>query len=274
MVARRNLLKLPLLMGLPAVARAGGATPTELVLVQSGTLPIILTAPHGGQMAVPGIAPRNIEGKPKGGSSYVTDWDPETDRLAQGIAAGIETLTRQTPYLVVARFDRKYIDANRAPAIAFDNPAARPYYEHYHRSIRRFVDQVRANHAAGLLIDVHGQHKFPDSLVRGTINGRSVTRLIARAGFAAVTGPTGIFGLLERNGFRIFPANTVPPTGRNEDGGYNGGFTTNLYGSHRADGIDAVQFEFGSDYRKKSKLDDSIRAAARAVVAFHQAHLK
>jgi len=270
MVSRRQLLILSPLLGLPPAARA--TAPADLVLVRPGTLPIILTAPHGGRMAVPGVAQRTIPDPPDG-TSFVTDFDPETDRLALGIATRIKALTQHDVYLVVARFNRKYIDANRPPRIAFDDPAARPYYDLYHGSVRHFVDEIRARHPHGLLIDVHGQHKFPDALVRGTINGRSVKRLLARAGVAAVTGPKGLFGQLERNGFRVFPDNRIPPAGRNEDAGFNGGYTTNLYGSHRADGIDAVQFEFGIAYRRKATIDGAIEGAAKAIVAFRDAYL-
>jgi hypothetical protein len=39
-------------------------------------------------------------------------------------------------------------------------------------------------------------------------------------------------------------------------------------------GIDAVQFEFGSRYRRKAVQDQSARDAARAITAFHEAYLK
>ena len=34
-----------------------------------------------------------------------------------------------------------------------------------------------------------------------------------------------------------------------------------------------MQFEFGSDYRKKATIDRAIEGAAAAIVAFHQAYL-
>ena len=265
---------LALLAAAPLCSPAADPAPPDLVLVQSGTLPIILTAPHGGTSEIPGVAPRDVAGKPKGGASYVVDRDPETDRLAIGIAAEIKALTGKDVYLVVARFHRKFIDPNRPPEIALDSPAARPYYDYYHGFVRKFVDEVRKGHRAGLLIDVHGQHKFPNELVRGTINGRSVTQLILRADFDAITGPNGIFGQMERNGFKVWPANSFPPSKNHEDGGFNGGYTTNQYGSHRGDGIDAVQFEFGTKYRSKDELQRSIKATAKAIVAFHDAYLK
>jgi len=274
-VNRRSLLPVfAMLLMLPVSSRAASSTPQDLVLIQSGTLPIILTAPHGGRQAIPGVPPRNVEGKPKSGAGYVVTVDSETDRLTLAIAAEIKALTGKDVYLVIARFHRRYIDANRPPAIAFDDPQASPYYDHYHQTIRRFVDEVRKNYRDGLLIDVHGQSGFPDNLVRGTTNGRSVARLIARAGDPAVTGPTGLFGQLEHNGFRMFPENTVPPSGRNEDGGYSGGYTNAHYGSHTAHGIDVVQFEFGSKYRQKDAFGQSARSAAKSIVAFHDTYLK
>jgi hypothetical protein len=140
--SRRHLLILSSLLGLRPAARA--AEPADLVFVQAGTLPIILTAPHGGRVAVPGVVPRTIPPRRPDDTTYVTTVDPETDRLALGIAARIKALTQRDVYLVMARFERKYIDANRQPRIAFDQPAAEPYYDLYHRSIRRFVDERSA----------------------------------------------------------------------------------------------------------------------------------
>jgi N-formylglutamate amidohydrolase len=264
------LATLPLWPGEPR-AQSG---PQDLVLTQHGSLPIILTAPHGGQANITGIDPRSLEGKGMDASRYLATLDTETDRLAAGIAAGIKALTGKEPYLVVARFHRKFIDVNRPPDVAYDSPLAQPYYDYYHQSIRRMINEVRSRHPDGLLIDVHGQGRIPDSLVRGTLNGRSTSRLIARAGFDAITGPQGLFGQLESSGFRVFPANSLPPTGNHEDAGFRGGYTTSTYGSHRGDGIDAVQFEFGTHLRSRSEIDSSMRKAARAIVAFHEAYLK
>ena len=130
MTSRRQLLILSSLLGLPPAARA--TEPADLVVLQSGTLPIILTAPHGGRMAVPGVGPRTAPDPPQHAAKFATSVDSETDRLALGIAARIKALTQRDVYLVVARFDRKYIDANRPPRFAFDQPAAEPYYDFYH----------------------------------------------------------------------------------------------------------------------------------------------
>ena len=259
-------------------ALAFAKSPAELVVVERGTLPIVLTAPHGGREAIPGVAARDIkragvvEDSRKWGGA-VTSTDGNTDVLALRMAAEIRRLTGQAPYVVVAKFQRRFIDANRPAELAFDSPAALPYYDLYHRSIRDFVDEILRTHQAGLLIDVHGQNKDPGVLMRGTVNGRTVLKLVRRAGVGAITGPEGLFGRLEANGFKVFPANSEGLGARSEDAGLNGGYTTRLYGSDNAGGIDAVQFEFGTVYRRKEAVEKSAVDAARAVVDFHRAHL-
>ena len=227
-----------------------------------------------GAQAIPGVAPRDTQGMPRGGRGYVTGSDTNTDLLALGIAAEIKSLTGKEPYLVMAKFKRKFIDPNRPPEIALDSPVARPYYDYYHQSVRRFVDEIRGKYPAGLLVDVHGQKKNPAVVMRGTQNGRTVESLLARAGAPAVTGPNGIFGRLEANGLRVFPGNDVPPGGTSENAGFNGGYTVGTYGSHNAGGIDAVQMEFGSRYRQKAEVAETAKDAAKAIVAFYEAYLK
>jgi N-formylglutamate amidohydrolase len=247
-----------------------------MVLVRPGTLPIVLTAPHGGREAIPGVEPRNIAGKHKGGAwnGYVTGGDANTDVLTLGIAKEIKALTGQEPYVIVARFQRKFVDANRPPEMAYDSTGAVPYYNYYHEAIRRAVDEIRRRFPAGLLLDVHGERDVPGVLMRGTENGRTIKHLLHCAGTPAVTGTKGLFGQFEANGFKVFPSNRLPIGGTSENGGLNGGYTVALYGSHTANGIDAVQVEFGSDYRQKATLDQSAKDAAKAIVVFYEAYLQ
>src|SRR5262249_53079639 len=99
------------------------------------------------------------------------------------------------------------------------------------------------------------------------------SRLIARAGAAAVTGPNGIFGQLAANGLDVFPSNDVASEGSAEDRGYSGGYTVGTYSQGGA-GIDAVQMEFGTRYRHDAGLDLAVRATGKALVAFYETYLK
>ena len=250
-----------------------------MVLVHRGTLPIVLTAPHGGRLAIPGMQVRNakdpalIAASANWGGVHL-EADGNTDVLAVRIASGIEKLTGHAPYLVLAKFERTFIDANRPPEIAYADPAAAPYYDFYRKSVRAFVDEIRSNYPAGLLLDVHGQAKDAGALMRGTLNGETVTLLVRRAGVDSLVGPEGLFGQLEAQGFKVFPSNRAPIRGSSENGGYNGGYTVRAYGSNNANGIDAVQLEFGTRYRKKDEVEKSADAAARAIVTFYKAYLE
>ena len=270
------LVALALLL-LAGPAASAESTPAELVLIREGTIPIVITAPHGGREAVPGIEPRTERaqvGEYRKWGGFQKGTDLNTDVLAQSIATELAGLVGGEPYLVVARFQRKYIDANRPPELGLDDRKARPYYDDYHAAIRRFVDEVRRHHAGGVLLDVHGQAKDRDVLMRGTMNGRSVARLLGRDGVKAVTGPEGLFGQLEARGIKVFPGNDVPPRPHSEDAVFNGGYTTDLYGSHNRDGIDAVQLEFGTRYREKGAVEATAHAAARALAVFYETYLK
>jgi N-formylglutamate amidohydrolase len=266
------------LLAIPA-ALALAEPPEELVHVQRGTLPILITAPHGGQAAIPGAARRNVKDPSLRAASRnwggaVDTRDGGTEELALAMAREIRRLTGQSPYVVAAKFHRRYADANRPVALALEGAAAKPYYEFYHQSIRAFVDEIRRGHPAGLLLDVHGQDKMPDALLRGTRSGRSILKLYRRAGAEGITGPHGLFGLLEAQGFKVFPANQEGVGAGREYAGLDGGYTVQRYGSDNADGIDAFLLEFGTVYRRADRVQRSAKDAARAVAGFYEAYLK
>jgi len=259
-------------------AVSGASAAADLVVARRGALPIILTAPHGGRLDVPGAPERNVKdpalmaASRKWGGAAATA-DTNTDVLATRIADEVGKLTGKRPYLVVAKFKRKFIDANRPAEVAYAGAAAAPHFDRYHRSIREFVDEIRRAHPAGLLIDVHGQVKDPDALMRGTVNGDTVQALVRRAGVDSILGASGLFGRLEAAGFKVFPSNRLPLWGNGEDAGFNGGYTVRLYGSHAAAGIDAVQLEFGTRYRRKDAVEKTAADAARAIADFYRAYL-
>src|SRR5687768_9363213 len=82
--------------------RAAGVDPKpeDLVFVQKGTLPVIVSAPHGGRKDVPGVAER----KNTGVELFATVRDENTDRLAELLAAELEKKLGGKPWVVIARF--------------------------------------------------------------------------------------------------------------------------------------------------------------------------
>lgn len=212
---------------------------------QPGELPIILSAPHGGKLDLPDVPPRAGEGLKKQPGGFVTSRDTATEDLVLKVSAAIEAKFGKKPYLVASRVHRKYLDPNREASAAYEDPAAKAVYDDYHKSLAEFCRDVQKAHRQGLLLDLHGQGSAKDTVFRGTRHGLTVALLRERYGEAAHSGEASLFGRLKSLGWTVHP----DPRDGKEQAGYTGGFIVQTYGSHQGYGIDAIQLEFGGDYR-------------------------
>src|SRR5688572_19268645 len=79
-----------------------------LITIQSGEIPIILSAPHGGMRRIDGVIAR----KGDGAKQFVTVTDTNSHRLTAALAKSLERKWGK-PYVVIALFSRQYLDANR-----------------------------------------------------------------------------------------------------------------------------------------------------------------
>jgi N-formylglutamate amidohydrolase len=254
---------------LPATARDTQSKPPDLVIVRKGTLPIIISAPHGGRKEVPGVAER----KGIGIEQFAIVRDENTDLLAEAFAAELEKQLDGKPWVVIACFDRKYIDANRPPEQSFESEAAKPFYEAYHDPLIAACKAVKEKYGRGLLLDIHGQGVHPDAVCRGTRNGKTVSLLVDRYGWAAVAGKRSVMGQLERSGCRVLPKCDAPRETK-EESGFSGGHIVGTYGSHTGYAIDAIQLEFGGNFRLKDAYLKTAKQLADAVAEFHNTYLK
>lgn len=233
----------------------------DKVIAVQGSMPVILTVPHDGTEALGWLSPR---------SKGVTVRDLGTQRLAERTADQIEKQAGTRPYLVIAKFSRRYLDANRAEKDAMESADALPAYRAYHRHIARFIAEASQRFPNGaVLIDVHGQGAEPDTIFRGTRNGLTVSSLIGRHGNAAIQGPDSILGVLQGKGHHVFPKGESENL--QEDKRFNGGYTVFSYGSNTTRGIDAIQIEFGRRSRDNPRmaedLSDAILVFARKFLA-------
>lgn len=241
------------------LARAG-----DLLTTQRGTIPIILTAPHGGTIRVPGSADR---------TTGITVRDTHTAEIALLVAQRLTERLGQRPYLVIAQFSRKDADANRAPGEAYENDAARAQYDAFHAAVRDAVDECRRLHGRAILLDIHGQARVPGAIVRGTRNGRTVTALRERHGDRAVEGPDSLFGLLRAAGYATLPEPGTPESGLGRETFFDGGFIVEHYGSHQPTGVDAIQVEIGSEFRSPSPWTFA-RILADAAARFYETFVR
>lgn len=237
----------------------------KLLMVRAGTLPVILSAPHGGRQPIPGVRQRLGVGVPQ----FAAERDNNTAELAEAVALKLGTNFGATPFLVVALFERKYLDVNRAATAAYESAGVKPFYDAYHRALTEASERLRANWGGGLLLDIHGQGAEVDAIFRGTDNGKSVTALQQRYGKEALHGSKSILGQLAERGYKILPDSSDNDRERR----YTGGYTTQTYGSHRGTKIDAIQLEFGTNLRARANLERTASDLAHAIEVFARAYL-
>lgn len=261
------LLVVALLPGVDARERAP-LKPEDLVLIQKGTIPIIVSAPHGGRQKVPDVPER----RGKGLTNFYTLIDRKTFELSEQFAEDLGRSLKGKPWLVLARFDRLYIDANRPADEAYESDRARPVYDAYHGALASACKAVKSKHGRGLLLDIHGQGEFRDSICRGTKNGKSVTVLKERSGWPAITGKRSVLGYLQDAGYSVRPSCTAGEKAK-EEPKFDGGHIVSTYGSHTGYAIDAIQLEFGSQLRDSTRYEKTSRDLAAAVAQFHNEYL-
>jgi len=243
-----------------------GSAP-QWVTSETGDLPVILSAPHGGRAAIPDVPPRSGDGI----RLFRTVRDTNTDRLAEDLADALERHAGKRPYVVIARFSRKSIDANRRASDAYESPAARPIYDRYHHALAAAKQDIADRFGRGLLLDLHGQAAEPDAIFRGTQNGATAKHLVDRFGAAALRGPHSLFGRIHHRGIRVIPA--VGSDAR-EASRYDGGYIVRHYGSGRGGHLDAIQLELGRSFRTTpTVLNQTADSLAAAITEFAERYL-
>jgi N-formylglutamate amidohydrolase len=228
---------------------------TRLVSRHRGTLPVLLTCPHGGEEELVGIPKRNGVEE----CDFNPDRDLQTRTITTRVAQRLLDVFGEAPYVVIAEFDRDYIDANRSaetppPNCAFEHPAAGEFYNEYHDTIREFINEIRANNGElGLLFDIHGTKGVetdPADLYLGTDDGKTVERLL-KADRQAMSRPRSLRGFLTAAGHNV--SSKQPET-------FRGGYTVRTYGSSNAGGLDAIQLEIGPDLRDEDGKPEAFNA--------------
>lgn len=248
-------------------ARADDRVPH--LVVEAGELPFIISAPHGGKLDLPDTPPRTGEGLKAAPGGFVTSRDGGTEELAQDVAAEIRRRFDKPAHLVINRIHRKYCDPNRSPKEAYDTDGGQAHYEAYHAALKTACESVQSRFHRGLVLDLHGQGTSANTVYRGTQNGKTVTLLRERYGEIAHTGPESLFGLLKAKRWTVHP----DPHEEKEQAGFTGGYIVRTYGNPAAYGLDAIQLEFGNDYRLAAARKETARVLVDALVEYGRRYL-
>lgn len=265
--------------------------PTGYVEYRAGNLPIIISAPHGGNLEPNAIPDRNCTG-------CITERDAWTKAIAEGMYNSFIKQTGCYPHVIINLLDRSKFDANRDLKEAANGNATveKAWYE-YHKFIDSAKSQVIKNYSKGLFLDLHGhghtiqkielgyllsasQLRLSDSVLNGvTYIKESSIRTLAENNAQNIShakllrGQNSFGTLMSNKGFPAVPSFSDPFPQVNQpyfDGGYN----TQRHGSRDNGGkIDAIQIELNNVIRNvaatRERLIDSLTNSSIQYIQFH-----
>ncbi|MEX2471618.1 MAG: Ig-like domain-containing protein [Gemmatimonadota bacterium] len=246
----------------------------DYIEYQPGTLPLILSAAHGGALEPSGIPDRTW-------GTTVTD--ANTEQLARTLADAVEARTGQRPHLVICRLKRTKLDPNRAiEEAAQGNPYAELAWKEFQGFIDAASETVEDDWAEGLYIDLHGHGHDIQRLELGYLlsgsglggsddeldrpamaAGSSVRHLAENAPHPfheLIRGGASLGTLLEDRGYPSVPSAADPDPGGAPY--FTGGYNTVRHGSRDGGTVDGVQIEM--NYQ-------GVRSSASARSAFSEA---
>lgn len=226
----------------------------------AGNFPLLLTAPHGGE-----LAPTTLPDRVCANCSTVND--ANTQELARALQHAIWQRTGCWPHLVINRLHRRKMDANRdSGEAALGNPAAEAAWRAFHSYAEAARRSVQTQFGKGLYLDLHGHaHDLPRlelgylleestlqltdaALNRADMVAQSSIRHLAndnvqRLSHAQLLRGTSSLGTLLAS--RQYPAvpsqpDPFPKTG---EAYFNGGYNTARYGSAQGGTVDGIQME-------------------------------
>jgi hypothetical protein len=225
---------------------------SDYVEVLAGTLPIVISVPHGGN-----LKPANLPDRPPGPTVCVEpDW--QTVELARCMAHAFSRQVGRAPTFVISHLHRIKMDANRnLDESAVGHADTTAAWQTFHAAIDHAKADAIATYGAALYLDLHGQshdanrtqvgylirgvalEELDDekldgsehatlnslrSLVDGTVGGRP-----AQGVAGLVRGPTSLGAMFQDAGYGAVPSPVHPhPRGIVY---YNGGYNTRRHGS-------------------------------------------
>ena len=262
--------------------------PNDYVEYIHGNMPIILSAPHGGEMKPNQIPDRNCSG-----CVYIND--SYTQELAREVTASIHRRTGCYPHVIMNRLHRSKLDANRSITTGADgHPLGEEAWTAYHSFIDSSSLYVDNQFQRGLFIDLHGHGHDIQRLELGYLISKDELNLqdseldndefISKSSIRNVTleseysfskllrGAYAFGTILVDKGYPSVPSDEdeYPDS---SDSYFSGGYNTQQYGSRSSGTIDAIQIECNQDVRfdedERKVFADSLASAILEYLEIH-----
>lgn len=239
-----------------------------------GSLPFVLSAPHGGR-----DKPDELPDREKGTFAF----DTNTQELARAIDDEFVARTGQHPHVIICRVARRKVDCNREIVEgAAGHPLAEQAWKDFQGFIQTAQKAVVAQHGKGFYIDLHGhghadarlelgyahnREEFgrpdaelakPEFIRKGTLQFFALKDPAAYP--ALLHGPQGFGGLMEKAGYPATPSPGKPVPGEPY---FNGGYNVR---THTAPGTGFAGLQIESHSKGVRDTDASRRKFAAALV--------
>lgn len=258
--------------------QANAAVIESLFYVQRGTAPIVISAPHGGESFVDGIADRDVDGNGSNTRPSFVGRDANTKQLALELSRVFEARTGLKPYTVISDVARAQIDFNRKRGPnSYDDGRMAEYHDYYWGNLADFTSEVKDQWGSGVLLDLHGftsgyEEEGDPQIYRGTRNGLLVQDMLndPNKGEEALTGPNSIYGQLA-NKYVVSP--TIGGSGIGFEERFTGDQIVVAFGSNNPNGIDAIMMEIYRDLRFDGAWRETAEDLASAVEVYHREFL-
>jgi N-formylglutamate amidohydrolase len=248
-----------------------------------GELPLILSAPHGGDMT-----PDEISDRTWG----TTDTDRNTIETLWAVRDALVERTGAAPHLIVSHLRRTKLDPNREIVEAAQgNPFAENAWAEFQAYIDVAAGLVTETYGSGLYVDLHGHghaiarvelgylltaadlDRSDAELDAGGYAERSSIRAISAASpltfSGLLRGPASFGALLAAEGFPSVPSPADPSPGAAPY--FSGGYDTDRHGSRGGGTVSGIQIELYFVGVRDS--DASRRAFAHALAAAVEAYM-
>ncbi len=229
-----------------------------------GNLPIIISAPHGGDLKPNEIADRDC-------LNCIIINDSFTQELSRELATAIFEISGCHPHVIINRLHRVKLDVNREIIEGANGDLlAEEAWHSYHDFIDQAQNFVSNNSGSGLFLDIHGHgHEIQrlelgyllsksdlqnDNLNNNFFINKSSIKSLAQNNLSSsnledlIRGPYGLGNIIYESGFDAVPSIEDPYPNTSDDY-FSGGYNTQQYGSRDQGRIDAIQIECNRDVR-------------------------
>ena len=265
----------------------------DYIEYHSGSLPIILSVPHGGWMD-----PTEIPNRTQG----ITEIDTNTYQLTKTIMDTLAARFGGKPHVILCLLKRLKLDVNREELEAAEgNIYGERAWAEYHHYLDIAKELVTVNHGSGIVFDIHGHGENPDGyydlrtwlgyLIKGdeldlpdeelnteAFKDKSSIRALADSSAFAfvniVRGETSLGTILDSLGYECVPSVNDPgPAGSRY---FSGGYITARHGSRDGGIISAIQVELPQPGIRDTEENRSRYASAfaTAVNTYYGHHLE